>query len=191
MAREITLGVVDIGPRERAYVNDALDRRRLSPGGYVAAFEERFARAHGCRYAVACNSGTSALQVTLAALKEVHGWADGDEVIVPALTFIATSNVVLYNGLTPRFVNVDVRTFDLDPAQIEAAVSPRTRAVIPVHLFGLPCDMEAIERVARRHGLVVLEDSCETMFARCQGQSVGSFGQLACPRTAALAGCSA
>lgn len=178
--REITLGTVDIGVRERAYINDALDRNRLSPGKYVAMFEDRFAQEHDCRYAVALNSGTSALQVALACLKETLGWQDGDEVIVPALTFIATSNTVLYTGLVPKFVDVDPLTYNINPSQIEAQLSARTRAIIPVHLFGLPCEMHPIQEIASRNGLEIIEDSCETMFARYRGRSVGSFGRMAC-----------
>lgn len=178
--RQITLGVVNIGEKERAYVNDALDRNRLSPGKYVAAFERGFAEEHGCSYAVACNSGTSALQVALAALKEARGWRDGDEVIVPALTFIATSNIVLYNGMLPKFVDVDPHTYNINPDLIEAQITARTRAIIPVHLFGLPCEMDPIQEIARKHGLEIIEDSCETMFARYKGRPVGSFGAMAC-----------
>jgi perosamine synthetase len=94
-ARHIALGAVDIGTRERMYIMDALDRNRLTPGRYVREFEQRFAEQHDCGYGIACNSGTSALHVALAALKESNGWQDGDEVLVPALTFIATSNIVL------------------------------------------------------------------------------------------------
>ena len=178
--RHIALGEVDLGGRERQYVNDALDRRRLTPGMYVRQFEQGFARAHDCAHAIACNSGTSALHVALTALKITHGWQEGDEVLVPAMTFIATSNIVLYSGLVPRFVEVCPRSYNIDPAQIEAQITPRTRAIIPVHLFGLPCEMDAIEAVARRHNLAILEDSCQTVLARQRGRSVGSFGAAAC-----------
>jgi dTDP-4-amino-4,6-dideoxygalactose transaminase len=126
------------------------------------------------------NSGTSALQVALAALKEVYGYHDGDEVLVPATTFIATSNIIIQNGLKPVFVDVNSETFNIDPHLIKRAITPRTRAIIPVHLFGLPADMESIMQIARTHKLQVIEDSCETMFAEQYGQRVGSFGDLAC-----------
>jgi perosamine synthetase len=180
MGRQITLGVVDIGCKEKAYLNDALERNRLSAGKYVATFERRFAQEHDCKHAVACNSGTSALQIALAALKEARGWEDGDEVLVPALTFIATSNIVLYNNMVPKFVDVDSRTYNINPFLIEGQLSRRTRAIIPVHLFGLPCEMDPIEEIADAHGLEVIEDSCETMFARYRGKSVGSFGAMGC-----------
>jgi dTDP-4-amino-4,6-dideoxygalactose transaminase len=127
-----------------------------------------------------CNSGTSALQVALAALKEVHGWEDGDEVLVPSVTFVATSNVVMYNGLKPVFVDVDPDYFTLDPALIEKHVTARTRAIMPVHLAGLPCEMDAIMDIARARDLRVVEDSAETMFARHRGRPVGSFGEIGC-----------
>lgn len=177
--RHIGLGCLEITPLQKRYVNDVLDRNRLSYGRYTRAFEREFARAHGVRYAIMLNSGTSALQVALAALRETGGWSDGDEVLVPAVTFIATSNIVLMNGLRPVFVDVDARTHNLDPARIEEKLTNRTRAIIPVHLCGLPCDMGAILETARRWNLRVLEDSCETMFVRYRGRPVGSFGDLA------------
>ena len=143
-------------------------------------FERELASLHDCRFGLMCNSGTSALQIALAALKEVHGWKDGDEVLVPALTFVATSNVVLYNGLTPVFVDVEPDYYELDAAKIEARITERTRAIIPVHIAGLPCDMDPIMEIAARHGLRVVEDSCETMFSRYKGKAVGSFGDIGC-----------
>jgi dTDP-4-amino-4,6-dideoxygalactose transaminase len=138
------------------------------------------ASAHGCRFGIMTNSGTSSLQIALAALKDRYGWHDGDEVIVPAVTFIATSNVVLQNNMKPVFVDVDPVFYEIDPNKIEAAISPKTRCIIPVHLFGCPCDMRPILTIAERHNLRIIEDSCETMFARLNGTSVGSFGDVAC-----------
>lgn len=178
--RQIGVGSVSISDIEKRYVIDVLNSNRLSAGPFMARFEGEFARAHESRFGVMCNSGTSALQIALATLKEEGGWADGDEVIVPALTFIATSNIVLYNGLKPVFVDVDPVYYNIDPAKIEAKITPRTRAIIPVHLFGLPCDMDPILEISKRHDLKVLEDSCETMFARYKGSPVGSFGEIAC-----------
>jgi perosamine synthetase len=131
---------------------------------------------------VFCNSGTSALQIALAALKERHGYEDGTEVLVPAITFIATSNVVLQNGLTPVFVDVDPVTFNMDVEDLyrKAHAHPKTRVIIPVHLFGLPANMPDIMRLARGMCMEVIEDSCETMFATVEGKPVGSFGDMAC-----------
>jgi dTDP-4-amino-4,6-dideoxygalactose transaminase len=126
------------------------------------------------------NSGTSALQVALAALKETYGYEDGDEVLVPATTFIATSNVVIQNNLKPVFVDVDPRTFNINPSEILKKITPRTRAIIPVHLFGLPASMFEIKGIAYKHGLHIIEDSCETMFANHFEVPVGSFGDIAC-----------
>jgi len=177
---KLGVGGLEMGPLERQLVLEVLDSGRLSPGPFVARFEQEIARLHGRRFGVMCNSGTSALQIALAALREAGGWADGDEVLVPAVTFIATANVVLMNGLRPVFVDVDPLTYTIDPALIEARITPRTRAIIPVHLFGLPCDMDPIMALAARHGLQVIEDSAEAMFVRYDGRPVGSFGAMAC-----------
>ena len=157
-----------------------LDSGRLSYGRFARELEDRVAQMHGCRFGVLSNSGTSALHVAVAALKEIHGWADGDEVIVPAVTFVATINVVIHNNLTPVLVDVDPIYYGLDPAGVEAAITNRTRAMIPVHLFGQPCDMDPLMDIARRHDLRVIEDSCETMVAKYKGRTVGSFGDIAC-----------
>lgn len=178
--RKITLGTLNVSEQGKRYVNQALDNNRLSAGEFTRRFEDSFAIQHDSRYGIFCNSGTSALQIALAALKEKYGYQDGDEVLVPATTFIATSNIVLQNGLKPVFVDVDPDTFNMHPGLVEAKITPRTRCVIPVHLFGLPADMEYIMYVARRKGLQVLEDSCETMFAVQHGISVGGWGNIAC-----------
>ena len=176
----ITLGHLDISARGKEYVNECLDNNRLSKGKYTARFEKEFAAAHQSKYGVFCNSGTSALQIALATLKERYGYEDGDEVLVPAITFIATSNVVLQNNLKPVFVDVDPHTFNMNPDAIAGKLTSRTRAIIPVHLFGLPANMSRIMHIARTRGLQVIEDSCETMFASVDGWSVGGFGDMAC-----------
>lgn len=180
MVRKITLGTLNINKTGKKYVNDALDNNRLSYGKYTEHFEKRFATLHQSKHAIFMNSGTSALQVALSALKEVYGYKDGDEVLVPATTFIATSNIVLQNNLVPVFVDVDPVTYNIDVDKLREKLSPRTRCIIPVHLFGLPADMRYLMRFAKNHGLQVIEDSCETMFATQYNQSVGSFGDLAC-----------
>ncbi|MBI4061194.1 MAG: DegT/DnrJ/EryC1/StrS family aminotransferase [Elusimicrobia bacterium] len=180
MERAIGVGGFSTSPLARRYVNEVLDSNRLSYGPFHRRFEAAFAAEHDSKYAVFCNSGTSALQIALQALKEKHGWADGDEVIVPSITFVATSNIVLHNRMVPVFVDVDPTTYTLDPAKLEAAIGPRTRAVIPVHLLGLPADMDPIASIARRSALRILEDSAETMFARYKGRKVGSLGDIGC-----------
>jgi dTDP-4-amino-4,6-dideoxygalactose transaminase len=180
MMRKITLGYLNISDRGKKYVNEVLGANRLSRGKFTEKFEREFAALHDCKHAIFMNSGTSALQVSLAALKEVHGYKNGDEVIVPATTFIATSNIVLQNNMKPIFVDVDPNTFNINRLDILSALTSRTRCIIPVHLLGLPADMNWVMKVAEVHKLQVIEDSCETMFASCGGRSVGSFGDLAC-----------
>lgn len=168
------------GKREKKYINEVLKSHRLSYGPWSRKFEEIFAEEHHSRFAVFSNSGTSALHMGLAALKEKYGWEDGDEVIVPAVTFVATSNIVIYNNMKPVFVDVDPLTYNIDPALIEAAITSKTRAILPVHLFGMPADMDPIMELARKHKLRVIEDSCECMFATYKGKKVGSFGDVGC-----------
>jgi len=176
----IGVGTCKISPKAKAYVNQVLESERLSYGPFTQEFERRFAAEHACRFACMTNSGTSSLQIALAALKRRHGWADGDEVIVPALTFVATANIVIQNNMVPVFVDVDPVFYELDPAKVEAKIGPRTRCMIPVHLFGLPCDMDPLMEIAARHHLGVIEDSAETMFTSYKGRPVGSFGDIGC-----------
>jgi perosamine synthetase len=176
----IGLGTAEISALQREYVNDVLAKNRLSYGEYTRRFEREFARLHDRRFAIFCNSGTSALQVAVHAMKEHYGWADGDEILVPAVTFVASSNVVLQNRLKPVFVDVEPDHVGIDPAQLSKRLTRRTRAIMPVHLFGQPCDMDAIMRFAQANDLRVLEDSCETMFVHYKGRPTGSFGDISC-----------
>lgn len=178
--RKITLGTLNISDQGKKYVNDALDNNRLSSGKYTEGFEKQFSAYHDCRHGVFMNSGTSALQVALAALKEVYNYQNGDEVLVPSTTFIATSNIVLQNGLKPVFVDVDPETFNIDIHKIIDKITAKTRCIIPVHLFGLPADMHSITNMAEHFKLQVIEDSCETMFADQYSKRVGSFGDIGC-----------
>lgn len=179
-APRVTLGTFRCTDRARQNVNTALDTGRLTYGPFSREFEQRFAEIHGADFAVLSNSGTSALHMALAAMKELHGWDDGDEVVVPAVTFVATANIVLHCRMRPVFVDVDPHHYDLDPEGFARAITPRTRAVIPVHLFGQPADMTAIGAIARGHGIKVIEDSCETMFAGHRGAMCGSLGDIGC-----------
>lgn len=176
----VGVGTFKITDKAIQYVNQVLRSERLSYGPFLQKFESQFAAAHGCRFATMTNSGTSSLLVALHALKLKYNWKDGDEVIVPAVTFVATANVVLQLNLHPVFVDVDPLYYELDPKEIEKAITPRTRCIIPVHLFGHPCDMDAISDIASRHRLSILEDSCETMFTKLNGESVGAMGDIAC-----------
>jgi dTDP-4-amino-4,6-dideoxygalactose transaminase len=162
----------DIGPEEKQAVLDVLDSGVLAQGPRVADFEAAFARYCGVEHAVATSSGTTALHLALLA----HGIGAGDEVITTPFTFIASANAILYSGATPVFVDIDPATFNLDPALVNAAITPRTRAVLPVHLFGLAADMGPLMQIAQRHHLVVIEDACQAHGATYAGQRVGSFG---------------
>lgn len=178
--RQIGVGAVSISALQKQYVNQALDSGRLSAGPFTAAFEKQIAQLHGAAAGVMMNSGTGALQVALQALKEKYVWNDGDEVIVPALTFLATSNIVLYNNMRPVFVDIDPATYNINSRLIESAITPKTRAIIVAHLFGLACDMAPIVEIAERHKLRIIEDACEAMLAEYHGQPVGSFGDVGC-----------
>ena len=178
--RRIGVGTSDISHEDRALVDRVLESGRLSAGPIMETFEARFAAVHNRRHAMMCNSGTGALQLALQALKERYRWADGAEVIVPALTFVATLNVVLFNGLRPVLADIDPQTYNLDPSAAAEAITERTVAMIPVHLFGQPADMTSLMAVAASRGLRVIEDSCEAVGVRHAGRMVGSFGDFGC-----------
>lgn len=161
-----------IGAEEKAAVLEVLDSGQLAQGPRVREFEERFTAWCGAEHAVATSSGTSALHVALLA----HDIGPGDEVIMPSFSFIASANCALFVGAQPVFADIEPAHFTIDPSQIVDRITPRTRAVIAVHLFGQPCDMEAITELARTHDLVIIEDACQAHGARFQGQPVGSFG---------------
>jgi dTDP-4-amino-4,6-dideoxygalactose transaminase len=161
-----------IGPEEEEAVLAALRSGRLAQGPRVAAFEEAFARYVGVRHAVAVSSGTAALAVALRA----HGIGAGDEVVVPAFTFAATANAVLLAGATPVLVDVRADDYTIDVERVEAALTPRTRAIVPVHLYGHPAGMTALAEIARRGGLALIEDVAQAAGAAWQGRKAGSFG---------------
>jgi dTDP-4-amino-4,6-dideoxygalactose transaminase len=145
-------------------------------GGKIAVFERTFAEAHAAAYGQAVFNGTMALEVALRALDIGYG----DEVIVPAYTFMATATSCLMVGAIPVFVDIEPDTYNMDPDALEAAITPRTRAVIPVHIGGLPADMDRIMEIARRHDLAVLEDACQAHGAAWKGRRVGAIGDLGC-----------
>ena len=177
---QLGVGTFDPTEKERAYLLEALTSGRLSYGPFSRRFEREFAEFHDSGYGVFVNSGTSALSIAVACLKEVHGWRDGDEILVPALTFVATANVVLEHNLVPVFVDCDPRTYNIDPARIEEKISVRTRGIMAVHLFGQVAEMDPILEIARRHNLRIIEDSCETMGVNYKGRKAGSFGDISC-----------
>lgn len=145
-------------------------------GPQVKAFEEEFSAVVDGRHCVAVNSGTSALHLTLLAL----GFGPGDEVICPSFTFAATANAIRLVGATPVFADIQRDSFNIDPAAVEALVGPRTVAVMPVHLYGLPADMGALSALADRHGLAVVEDAAQAHLAAIDGRPVGSLGTAGC-----------
>lgn len=165
-----------IGAEERAAVDRVMQSGMIAQGPEVAAFEREFADALvGGRETVAVNSGTSGLHLGLLAA----GIGPGDEVIVPAFTFAATGNSVALTGATPVFADIELDTYCLDPAAAEAAITPRTKAIMPVHLYGHAADMTALQDIARRHSLMLFEDAAQAHGARWQGQQVGTFGTFA------------
>lgn len=168
----INMAKPQIGAEEKQAVLEVLDSGIIAQGPRVKAFEEAFAAMCGVKYAIATTSGTTALHVALLA----HGIEEGDEVITSPFTFIASANSVLYVGARPVFVDIDPATFNIDPKLIEAAITPHTKAILPIHLYGLSCDMEAIMAIARKHRLVVIEDACQSHGAEYKGNKVGSFG---------------
>ena len=145
-------------------------------GPNVLHFEAVFSKFVGTRYAVAMNSGTAALHAALIAA----GVGEGDEVILPSLTFVATAEAVVLTGANPVFVEIDPDTYCIDPEEIETALTSRTKAIIPVHLYGLPCDMDRIMGVAKNHHLVVIEDAAQAHGAEYRGRPAGSLGDMAC-----------
>ena len=161
-----------IGDEEKAAVLEVLGSGQLAQGRRVREFEEQFAAWVGARYAVAVSSGTTALQVALLA----HGIGAGDEVITTPFSFIASANCVLYAGATPRFADIEADYYTIDPARIEAPITPRTRALLPVHLFGQPAAMDAIAEIAQRHGLAIIEDACQAHGSTLHGHSLGTWG---------------
>ncbi len=164
------------GPEELEAVQKPLETGWVVQGPFVEKFEKAFSAFTGCRFAAASSSCTTALHLAVAAL----GLEPGDEVIVPAFTWVATANVVEYMGAKPVFCDVDLRTFNVDPARLEALVTPRTVGMIPVHLFGLSADMDPILAVARKHGLWVVEDAACALGARYRGRHVGVLGDAGC-----------
>ena len=176
---QIGIGGCRIGPRAKALVAEVLESNRLSAGPMTERFEREIAALHGARYGLFCNSGTSALQIALCALKERFGWAEGDEVLVPSVTFIATSNVVLYNGLKPVFVEVEGEGYCIDPARIEEADHPAHAAPsCPCTWAAMPCEMTRSWRRAAPRARVWR--TARRPFRALPGAPVGSFSDVAC-----------
>ena len=162
----------DIDDAEIAAVTEVLRSGMLAGGKRVAELEERWAAFIGVRHAIAVSNGTVAEMCIFAGM----GLGPGDEVITVGHTFNATVSSILYTGATPVFVDIDPETYDIDPDRVAAAITPRTKAICPVHLFGLPADMDPLLELAERHGLAIVEDACQAHGAEYRGRRVGSFG---------------
>ncbi len=162
---------------ERRVLQEVLESRVWwrTPGTKTLEFEQAFAKYHGARHGVAVTNGTAALEVTMAAL----GIGQGDEVIVPNFTFVATASAVLFANALPVLVEVDPETYCLDPALTEAAITPRTKAIIAVHMGGHPADLDALQEIAKRHGVALVEDSAHAHGSEWRGKKIGTFGKAA------------
>lgn len=172
----ISIAQPRLGGNERKYVLDCLDTNWISSiGKYIGTFEDAFAKFCGVKHAIATNNGTTALHLALVALD----LKPGDEVIIPTVTYIATANAVRYCGATPVLVDVCPDTMNIDPEDIERQITPRTKGIIPVHLYGHPADMTRINQIASRHHLWVVEDAAEAHGAEVLGRKVGSLSTCA------------
>lgn len=177
MSRNIYLDAPNIGDLEKQYLTKAIDSGYVSTiGPYVSEFENKFAKYLATKKAVSLQSGTSAIHISLHEL----GIGKDDEVIVPALTFIATVNPVIYVGAKPVFVDVNIKTWNIDPGEIGNKITKKTKAIIPVHLYGNPCNMDEIMKIAKKHHLFVIEDATESLGAKYKGKHTGTFGDFGC-----------
>jgi perosamine synthetase len=175
MNPRIPLSAPDITEAEIDAVTAVLRTPHLSLGPELAAFEDALAAYHSVDHAVAVSSGTAGLFLALLTL----GVGQGHEVIVPSFAFVAVANTVIQAGAVPVFAEIDPVTLNLDPAAVEISITPRTRAILAVHTFGVPADMDALQTIARRHGVALIEDACEAIGAEFDERRVGSFGDLA------------
>ncbi|MGH3133535.1 MAG: DegT/DnrJ/EryC1/StrS family aminotransferase [Gaiellaceae bacterium] len=175
VTRQIPLSSPWLDEREEQLVVDVLRSGRLSLGPTIDRFEEAFAEAVGAPYAAAVSSGTAGLHLLCIAA----GVGPGDEVITSPYSFVASANCAIYEGATPVFTDIDRRTLNLDPAAVEAAVTPRTKAVVAVDIYGYPCELDELRSICDRHGLALIQDACEALGARYRGQPVGSHGPSA------------
>jgi len=172
---DISLAHPEIGAEEKRAVLQVLESGQLAQGPVVAEFEAAFARWIGVKHAVAVSSGTAGLHLALLA----HGIGTGDEVITTPFTFIASANSVLFTQARPVFADVEPNTFCIDPTLVERAITPRSRAILPVHLYGHPAAMPELADIARRHSLVLIEDACQAHGATVHGTKVGALGHTA------------
>jgi len=173
----IPIAKPDLQKQELEYLVDCVEETWISSKGkYITEFENAFSAFSEAKYGLAVSNGTAALHLAL----EVLGIGPGDEVIVPSLTFIATANAVSYTGAKPVFADSETETWNISPAAIEELITPQTKAIIPVHLYGQPCKMAEIMAIADQHSLYVIEDAAEAHGAECKGKKVGSIGHVGC-----------
>jgi len=177
MAFKVPFGTITITDKAKHLVNESLDRKRISSGKLVREFEDKFAGIVGVKEAVALSSGTDADILALAVLHD-FGAKRGDEVIVPALSFVSTGGAIIHAGFTPVFVDVDRATLNINPEKIEAAITGKTRAIMPVHLMGKPAEMNMINAIAKKHNLDVVEDAAEAHGAMYHGKPAGSLADM-------------
>lgn len=175
---KVPFGTVSITDDARTLIDQALKTKWVTRGKYVQEFEEGFAKLFGVKEAIAVSSGTDADALACAVLYD-FGAKRGDEIIIPALTFVATGNAVLQAGFHPVFVDVDRQTLNIDPKKIEEVITPKTRAIMPVHLMGKPAAMDEILAIAKKHDFHVIEDAAEAHGAQYKGKKIGSFGDMA------------
>lgn len=178
--RYLTVGTVPISPQAIRAVNQVLRAKRLSWGPFTQKLETQFAKKHQVSHAQFVSSGMTSLLLALLTLKQIHNWPDGSEIIVPALTFPPTINAVLLTGLTPVFVDIEPAYYTIDPTLLERALTQKTRAVIAVHIAGLPAAVDQLAKFAKDHKLSLIEDAAQAMFTAIAGKPVGSFGDIAC-----------
>ena len=171
--RHIGLSAPWLDEREEELVVEVLRSGRLSLGPWIDRFEEEFATAVGAPYAAAVSSGTAGLHL----LCVVAGIGPGDEVITSPYSFVASANCAIYEGAVPVFADIDPRTLNLDPAAVEAAITPRTKAIVAVDIFGYPSEVDELQAIAARHGLTLIDDSCEALGARYKQRPLGAQGQ--------------
>lgn len=171
----ISIAMPVFNGNEKKYLNECIDTGWVSANGrFIDEFQRKFAEFCGTKYALACSNGTVTLHLALLAL----GVGPGDEVIMPSFTYIATANAVKYCGAIPVFVDNEADTWNVDPAKIESAISSKTKAIIPVHIYGLPANMSEIMKISQKYSIPVIEDAAEAHGAMWQGKKVGSIGTI-------------
>ncbi|MCL4880107.1 MAG: DegT/DnrJ/EryC1/StrS family aminotransferase [Anaerolineae bacterium] len=168
----IPISKPNVGEREIAAISEVIRSGMIAQGPKVQEFERRFAEYHGVKHAIASTNGTTALQMAMLA----NGIGAGDEVIIPSFSFFATASSILFTGAKPVFADIDPETFNLDPASAESVITEKTKAIMPVHLYGQAADMPAFEALAKKHGLILLEDAAQSHGAKLDGRFVGTWG---------------